>query len=75
MSTFSSLLPSSFHFHLFESKFENEQNRQDAIEALDFAARGKVKALISVEPLANLESVYHRMEKGAIPGRIVLSIN
>ncbi|GAA6026975.1 hypothetical protein JCM8097_006009 [Rhodosporidiobolus ruineniae] len=47
-------------------------NRQDAIEALDFAARGAVKPQIVVEPLANLESVYHRMEKGAISGRIVL---
>jgi propanol-preferring alcohol dehydrogenase len=47
-------------------------NRQDAIEALDFAARGKVKAEISIEPLKNLESVYHRMETGAISGRIVL---
>ncbi|GAA5862223.1 hypothetical protein JCM8547_007775 [Rhodosporidiobolus lusitaniae] len=47
-------------------------NRQDAIEALDFAARNKVKPQIVVEPLENLESVYHRMEKGAISGRIVL---
>ena len=29
-------------------------NRQDAIEALDFAARGKVKPQIVVEPLKNL---------------------
>ncbi|KAL8277108.1 hypothetical protein RQP46_010536 [Phenoliferia psychrophenolica] len=47
-------------------------NRQDAIEALDFAARGKVHAQISVEPLSNLASVYHRMENGGIGGRIVL---
>ena len=47
-------------------------NRQDAIEALDFAARGKVKAEIAVEPLENLESVYHRMETGKLTGRIVL---
>jgi len=47
-------------------------NRQDAIEALDFAARGKVKAEIAVEPLSNLESVYHRMESGQLTGRIVL---
>ncbi|POY76685.1 putative Alcohol dehydrogenase [Rhodotorula taiwanensis] len=47
-------------------------NRQDAIEALDFAARGKVKPQMVCEPLKNLESVYKRMEEGAIPGRIVL---
>ncbi|KAM0755874.1 putative ADH1-alcohol dehydrogenase I [Meredithblackwellia eburnea MCA 4105] len=47
-------------------------NRQDAIEALDFAARGKVKAEIQLEDLANLEDVYRRMENYQISGRIVL---
>ncbi|POY76686.1 putative Alcohol dehydrogenase [Rhodotorula taiwanensis] len=47
-------------------------NRQDAIEALDFALRGKVKPQIVTEPLKNLEDVYKRMESGGIPGRIVL---
>ncbi|GAA5977942.1 hypothetical protein JCM10908_004171 [Rhodotorula pacifica] len=47
-------------------------NRQDAIEALDFVVRGKVKPQIVVEPLKNLEKVYQRMESGAVPGRIVL---
>ncbi|GAA5978848.1 hypothetical protein JCM11641_003585 [Rhodosporidiobolus odoratus] len=47
-------------------------NRQDAIEALDFAVRGKVKPQIVVEPIDNVESVYHRMENGQISGRIVL---
>ncbi|POY76684.1 hypothetical protein BMF94_0276 [Rhodotorula taiwanensis] len=51
----------------------NIGNRQDAIEALDFAARGKVKPEISVEPLENLHSVFERMERGEIAGRIVLS--
>lgn len=31
-------------------------NRQDAIEALEFAARGEVMPQITVEPLENLES-------------------
>ena len=31
-----------------------------------------MKAQISIEPLKNLESVYHRMETGQISGRIVL---
>ncbi|KAG8796408.1 alcohol dehydrogenase [Serendipita sp. 411] len=47
-------------------------NRQDAIEALDFAARGKVKAIIKVQPLRSLAEVYEGMEKGTIGGRIVL---
>ncbi|GAA5882563.1 hypothetical protein JCM3774_002350 [Rhodotorula dairenensis] len=50
----------------------NIGNRQDAIEALEFAARGQVKPQIAVEPLANLQSVFERMERGAISGRIVL---
>ncbi len=47
-------------------------NRQDAIEALSFVAQGKVSPQISIEPLKNLELVYHRMESGQISGRIVL---
>lgn len=47
-------------------------NRQDAIESLDLAARGKAKAIIAVEPLKNLESVYERLQTGKIAGRIVL---
>lgn len=35
---------------------EDIGNRQDAIEALEFAARGQVKPQIAVEPLANLQS-------------------
>ncbi|CAG7854163.1 Alcohol dehydrogenase 1; AltName: Full=Alcohol dehydrogenase I [Serendipita indica DSM 11827] len=47
-------------------------NRQDAIEALDFAARGKVKAIVKVQPLKSLAEVYEGMEKGTVSGRIVL---
>lgn len=47
-------------------------NRQDAVEALDFALRGKVVPQIAIEPLENLRSVYERMEKGQVSGRIVL---
>ncbi|KAM0753868.1 putative ADH1-alcohol dehydrogenase I [Meredithblackwellia eburnea MCA 4105] len=47
-------------------------NRQDAIEALDFAARGKVKAEIQMDKLENLADVYKRMENYQISGRIVL---
>ncbi|GAA5919329.1 hypothetical protein JCM1841_004341 [Sporobolomyces salmonicolor] len=47
-------------------------NRQDAVEALDFAARGKVAPRIEVAPLSKLTEVYERMEKGQLSGRIVL---
>ncbi|CEQ39894.1 SPOSA6832_01463 [Sporobolomyces salmonicolor] len=47
-------------------------NRQDAIEALDFAARGKVAPRIEIAPLSKLPEVYDRMDKGLLPGRVVL---
>ncbi|KAL8292551.1 hypothetical protein RQP46_001163 [Phenoliferia psychrophenolica] len=47
-------------------------NRQDAIEALDLAARGKVIATIKVEPLASLAAVYEQMKTGTLAGRVVL---
>lgn len=47
-------------------------NRQDAIEALDIAARGKVKTTLTVEPLGNLPSVFKRMHDLTLNGRVVL---
>jgi len=46
--------------------------RLDLKEALDIAARGKVKAHISVEPLENINDIFDRMEQGKIDGRIVI---
>lgn len=46
--------------------------REDLAEALAFAADGKVKARISVEPLEGVNDVFARMEAGEINGRIVL---
>jgi propanol-preferring alcohol dehydrogenase len=48
--------------------------RKDMQEALDFAARGKVKAIIETQPLEKINEVFERMEKGNINGRIVLTI-
>lgn len=46
--------------------------RLDLKEALEIAARGKVKAHVSVEPLENINDIFDRMEKGKIEGRIVI---
>ncbi|GAA6051143.1 hypothetical protein JCM3770_002560 [Rhodotorula araucariae] len=46
--------------------------RIDAIEALDFAVRGKVTPMLETQDLDKLPEVYERMEKGAVAGRIVL---
>lgn len=46
--------------------------RQDLTEALAFAAEGKVKATVAVEPLDQVNEVFARMEAGRIDGRVVL---
>lgn len=46
--------------------------RLDLKEALEIAARGKVKAHVSVEPLENINDIFERMENGKIEGRIVI---
>ena len=48
--------------------------REDLAEALAFAASGKVKAEVSVEPLEAVNDVLERMEQGAINGRVVLRL-
>lgn len=48
--------------------------RKDMQEALDFAARGKVKAIIETQPLEKINEVFERMEKGQINGRVVLTM-
>ncbi|RNB86469.1 alcohol dehydrogenase AdhP [Brevibacillus panacihumi] len=49
--------------------------RKDMQEALDFAARGKVKAIIETQPLEKINEVFERMEKGQINGRVVLTLD
>jgi propanol-preferring alcohol dehydrogenase len=48
--------------------------RKDLQEALDFAARGKVKTIIETQPLEKINEVFERMEKGQINGRVVLTL-
>ncbi|MGO0059895.1 alcohol dehydrogenase AdhP [Brevibacillus fluminis] len=48
--------------------------RKDLQEALDFAARGKVKAIIETQPLDNINEVFDRMVNGQINGRVVLTL-
>jgi alcohol dehydrogenase, propanol-preferring len=48
--------------------------RNDIAEALAFAADGKAKAHYEVEPLEKINSIFDRMRRGAIQGRIVLSV-
>jgi propanol-preferring alcohol dehydrogenase len=46
--------------------------RLDLQEALDFAGQGKVKATIATDKLENINTIFDRMHKGDIQGRIVI---
>ncbi|MCP1144195.1 alcohol dehydrogenase AdhP [Lysinibacillus endophyticus] len=48
--------------------------RKDMQEAIDFAVRGKVRAMIETTELENINEVFKRMEEGKINGRIVLTL-
>jgi len=49
-------------------------SRQDAIEAMDLAARGKVVCHYTLRRLDELETVFDEMQRGEIVGRVVLKI-
>lgn len=48
--------------------------RLDLIEALDFAAAGKVRATVQTARLDEINDVFARMERGEIEGRVVLDM-
>ncbi|SBT16941.1 Alcohol dehydrogenase [Marinomonas gallaica] len=48
--------------------------RKDLEECLEFAARGKVKAIITEKKLDDINAIFEDMEKGDITGRIVMSL-
>lgn len=46
--------------------------RQDMAEALSFAADGKVKADIELQPLSAINQIFERLERGEVPSRVVI---
>ncbi|MGA7413398.1 MAG: alcohol dehydrogenase AdhP [Bryobacteraceae bacterium] len=46
--------------------------RLDLKECLEFARDGKVKAMVTAEPLEHINDIFHRMANGQIEGRIVV---
>ncbi|MDN4073037.1 alcohol dehydrogenase AdhP [Fictibacillus terranigra] len=48
--------------------------RKDLQEALEFAAQGKVRTNIEIQPLDRINDVFDRMETGKINGRVVLTM-
>ena len=47
-------------------------NRRDMAEALAFAADGRVKAEIELQPLSAINAIFERLTKGEVPSRVVL---
>jgi len=71
-------LEASIFFTVFKSlniKGSYVGNRQDAQEALDIAARGKVKCHFVVKKLSDLKDVYEGLEQGTVVGRVVLDMS
>lgn len=49
--------------------------RQDMAEALAFAAEGKVKADIELQPLSAINNVFERLKAGDVPSRVVIDFS
>lgn len=49
--------------------------RKEAIEAVEFAARGIVKTHYRVEKLDKLTSVFEEMDKQQLKGRVVIDLS
>jgi propanol-preferring alcohol dehydrogenase len=50
-------------------------NREDMAECLAFAAEGKVKADIELQPLSAINEVFDRLEHGKVAARVVLDFS
>ena len=76
------LPPGTFPLPIFETVLKRLTirgsivgTRQDLAEALQFAGEGKVTTHFTWEPLEAINSIFERMERGAIDGRIVMRMN
>lgn len=59
------------HYHITGSAVGN---RQDALEVLEFAARGIIKAHVRIEKMDSLTRVFREMDEGKLQGRVVLDL-
>ena len=48
--------------------------RQDLQKCLEFAAAGKVKPHLEIQPLEAINDIFARLKNGKVNGRIVLQI-
>ena len=49
--------------------------RQDMVEALAFAADGKVKADIELQPLSSINNIFERLQHGHVESRVVIDFD
>lgn len=49
--------------------------RQDMAEALAFAAIGKIKADVELQPLSAINEIFSRLEHGKVAARVVLDFS
>lgn len=47
---------------------------QDTVEAIDYAAQGKVKCHYAVRPLEDLDSIFADLQNGDVAGRVVIKL-
>ncbi|KAL2851879.1 chaperonin 10-like protein [Aspergillus pseudoustus] len=66
--------PNMFLFKQLSIVGSSVGNYREAVEVMDLARRGIVKAHVTVEPLSNLQSVFERMDAGELMGKVVLNI-
>jgi len=50
-------------------------NRKDACEIVEMAARGLVIPEVEVRPMSDLKSVFDKMDKGALQGRVIIDLS
>lgn len=50
-------------------------NRKEALETMEMAAPGVIKAHYHIEKMENLTSVFERMNRGELQGRVVLDLS
>jgi alcohol dehydrogenase, propanol-preferring len=75
------LPPGAFELDIFDTVLTRKTirgsivgTRMDLAECLQFAGDGKVQVHYSVEPLANINSIFARMRDNRIDGRVVLKV-
>ncbi|WVQ80493.1 hypothetical protein IAT38_002598 [Cryptococcus sp. DSM 104549] len=61
-------------FKMIRIQGNNVGNRQDAVEALELAAAGKVRVVFEEKGLESVTQVFEDMEAGKVAGRVVLTL-